>query len=554
MGAAASTLNGEDAGKVTKDLKQRYEQLVEEKMTDAEIQEKLTKEYAKLVEEISKHQKPSQNNHQEEKKLLKLKGSKDQNDESSNIRKRGSKDAADETSLNAIKRKGSRDNGDDNRSVRLKERVTSPSMKSGSHKGAVDDLTSKASARLAAKGSGKHPAIPSTRRRSFDSNQALKKPAPAVPAVEIPILRASSHDNLPGSQSPKKSDRPPLTESSSEAALPTASSDILDSWDSVTQQPYCKICQMAFKSEAFLERHIKFSDLHTQNVKKANGELEPPKLAEENNTVPPNASIANITKQVEGEHYKLLYTGSKFFWRTQDTYDLHFYLHILPNCIEIISYDTVKSKETNRIYLDYDRLVEIIKKNPNITWNPEDEEANRNAVTTFILQRLQLSSSVVDTTSSSITGNILVFTRLTGDDFNPDPKSPYNQRTPVLEKAPIVLIPINVTRRRRTNAEEIEATITGLTNDRAALVAATNRAEKVAHLVYAGATAIATKKWYADLNPIRKRWIWAIRRVIRQKLVAVTTQYLRELELKVAQELRAGKRNSMILPTKSKEI
>jgi hypothetical protein len=243
------------------------------------------------------------------------------------------------------------------------------------------------------------------------------------------------------------------------------------------------------------------------------------------------------------------------------------YLHILPNCIEIISFDTNKSKETNRIYIDYGRLLEIIKKNNSIQLDENDEENKRNTIATYILQRLQWTpaNSVVSNNnfadltitnpSASVsvgTGNILVFTKLTGDDYNPDSNSSYDQRTPILDKAPAVLIPIVVTRRRRTNAEEIEATITGLTNDRAALVAATGRAEKIAHLVYAGANAIATKKWYSDFNPVRKRWIWAIRRVIRQKLVAETKKQLKALQDKKDAENRSGKRTSMI--TKAHEI
>lgn len=543
MGAAASALDSDDAGKVTKDLKERYEKLKEEKLSDEEIQQKLTAEYSKLVEEVSSKQ------HRSDEKRRNSKGNVGDNV----VKRKGSRDNSEEKE---IKRRNSKDN-DDNRSVRTitNRSVTSPTpLKQASSRG---DLTSKASARLAAKGSAKMDKSAPTRRKSFDINQANKKPAPGPPPVDT-NLKTTSTDSV-GSKSPMRSNNnnnnnPPLAGNPSDPALiASAAADVVDSWDSVSQQPYCKICQMAFKSEAFLERHVKFSDLHIQNVKKANGELEAAKLP------PPEETKPILTKQVEGEHYKLLYTGSKFFWRTQDTFDLHFYLHMLPNCLEIISYDTVKSKETNRIYMDYDRLLEIIKKNPNFIWEEGDEEARRTAITTFLLQRLQLSSNVVPEgmSTAGISGNMLVFTKLTGDEFNPDPASPYHERTPVLDKAPLVLIPINIPRRRRTNAEEIDATINSLTNDRAALIAATNRAEKVAQLVYAGATAIASKKWYSDFNPVRKRWIWAIRRVIRQKHVAVMTQLLRELEIKKEQEKvgkRSEKRNSIELGSRSKEI
>jgi hypothetical protein len=152
-------------------------------------------------------------------------------------------------------------------------------------------------------------------------------------------------------------------------------------------------------------------------------------------------------------------------------------------------------------------------------------------------------------------GSYLVYVKLTGDEYNIDPCSPYATRTPLLEKVPAVLIPINVTRRRRTNAEEIEATITNLSNDRAALIAATGKAENIANLVYSSASHIAGKKWWADFNPVRRKWIWAIRRVIRQKLVKETKEHLATLEKKkqlATESQKYAKRNSVM--TKAHEI
>ena len=39
-----------------------------------------------------------------------------------------------------------------------------------------------------------------------------------------------------------------------------------DSWESVTDQPFCSVCQMAFKTQGFLDRHSKYSNLHKMNV------------------------------------------------------------------------------------------------------------------------------------------------------------------------------------------------------------------------------------------------------------------------------------------------
>ena len=105
-----------------------------------------------------------------------------------------------------------------------------------------------------------------------------------------------------------------------------------DTWDSVTQQPFCNICQMAFKSIAFLERHNKFSELHKSNQNKESklsivtsndmvdnnidsvGIARSPLKRSENKNI--------IAEQIEGAHYKLLYNGSKLFWRSQRTVNI----------------------------------------------------------------------------------------------------------------------------------------------------------------------------------------------------------------------------------------
>ena len=60
-----------------------------------------------------------------------------------------------------------------------------------------------------------------------------------------------------------------------------------------------------------------------------------------------------LAKQIEGEHYKLLYAGSKMFWRTKDNIDLHIYLHVVPDCIEVIPFDIDRHKELDRLYLGF---------------------------------------------------------------------------------------------------------------------------------------------------------------------------------------------------------
>jgi hypothetical protein len=460
-----------------------------------------------------------------------------------------------------------------------------------------DGLTAKFGGKKDAKGKGNS----TTRRRSFDQNTIVKKVDATSPVVPVALPNEVSHSQLttlsevePDPLLPSKSMNQTSAPTTVEA--PSILNEVADSWDSVSQQPFCKICQMAFKSESFLERHIKFSDLHAQNAKKKEKLDE---AAKSGAPPPPLIPDRIAPRQVEGEHFKMMYTGSKFFWRTQESVDLHFYHHILPHTIEIISYDTTKSREFNRIYLDYSTLLDIVvdttKAHANDTMHREmskrqaaeekkeengsessthaaggtgpslgngklvslrnDEDAQRTAMTTYILQRLQLQSVTTTaagnahsfvpplspgkaaarellnsassptlpslTANAQVNGSVMVFAKLTGDDY---------KRSPVLEKSPIVLVPVVVTRRRRTNAEEIDATISSLTNDRQALAAATGKAEKVANLVYSSASQISSVKWWTKLNPWRRKWVWAIRRVIRQRLVADTKRNLAERE------------------------
>lgn len=161
------------------------------------------------------------------------------------------------------------------------------SVKLGNH------LRSDSSSRLKPEG-GSTKRAP-TRRRSFD--QAVKK---VKEQTDIIATMAAMVE---------------VNQSEKAAAAPSAE-PVADSWDSVTTQPFCTVCQMAFKSQAFLDRHVKYSDLHTKNVKKAQGIVDPipeEKVVEVPATSPvKQAELPDhqfLAKQVEGVHFKLLYSG-----------------------------------------------------------------------------------------------------------------------------------------------------------------------------------------------------------------------------------------------------
>lgn len=500
MGSAASTLTSEQSSKLTHILKEKYEKYQEEKLNDDEIRAKITEEYNHIIADLKKSH-PAGNE----------RSSRPSSGQPHHVKTSRPSSPGGEKSAPRV-------------GLSSKFHGKSNALNSGSAKGG------------AAKGGA--------RRRSFD--QSTAGAAPANPAKKVPPAVVPAEASVTDDGSTKDSTVPPpvateaatatVTEAApvvAEAHTAEKAPEAVDSWDSVRHQPFCTICQMAFKSDAFLDRHVKFSDLHIQNVKRkeaGEGVAGHPAPGD-------GAAVAHELlkpKQVEGEHFKMLYTGSKLFWRTQDNIDFHFFHHILPHCIEIIPYDATKDKELNRIYLDYAALADLVNKHYG-DFKEKDEDGQRLTITTFILQRIQLFHIIPGEITT-------VFAKLAGDE---------NERTPVLERPPVVLVPVVVTRRRRTNAEEIESTISNLNHDRAELVAATHKAERVANLVYVSAQLIAAKKWYAAFNAQRRRWIRAIRRVIRQKHVAHTKEVLAQRELALKSGSTKGQRRENV---KAKEI
>lgn len=346
------------------------------------------------------------------------------------------------------------------------------------------------------------------------------------------ISRRRSFENKNMKPKPASTDK--IANSQSLGVLPkieaTGSSDATDHWDSVIEQPFCDICNMAFKSVTFLERHVKYSDLHKNNLSKP--EKDSPELTK-------------VVEQVEGEHYKLIYCGSKLFWRSQENIDFHFYHHLLPNTIEVIAFDPEKHKELNRLYFDYlevtksidSSVIEEIKEKMKERLEIEEidaaanepregivrvssqtdlvkiENATRVAVTNFLLHRLQKQIGLPE----------VAFAPSSTDD---------SHSNVVLVTHPPSLVPINVQRKRRSNAEEIKTAITGLAASQLELKVATDKAEKIANLMHESATSLLKKKWWSGFSLPRRRWIMGCRRIIRRGLVKVTQAHLDKLGMK----------------------
>lgn len=300
----------------------------------------------------------------------------------------------------------------------------------------------------------------------------------------------------------------------------------MDSWDSVVEQPRCDICNMVFQNEAKLTRHVKYSSVHANSLKK----LEAAK-SEANDKVPE----LNPVKQVEGVDYRLIYSGAKMFWRSQTDLEFHLYMHNLAHTIEVIPYDAQKSKELSRIYLEVYALENFIKEDalntvrskiksstkggkyskPAISKGDQDvmvEEEKRVLLGTHIMSRMQLNDGGV------------TYVPLSGDEAV--------TKQPILQEGPpAILVPVPVVRRRRTTTEDIANKLQDLAMDQQALAAATNKAEKVASLMTASVgsfgAAMKRKQSMALLSKWQAKWRWACHRVVLQNAVEnYTKQWL----------------------------
>jgi len=266
----------------------------------------------------------------------------------------------------------------------------------------------------------------------------------------------------------------------------------VDVWDSVTEQPYCKACSMAFKSIAFLDRHVKYSVLHAQSVGAA--------------------SIPSERPYEEGTDYKLMYSGCKFFWRTREEIEVSMYLHVDSRTIEVIAFDLLNAslRELPRIYLNHQiiaslaeasflskvaimkerRAIEnaahlndasgqsILESKGGDAWDNDDrvdthvfdaikEEA------TFIVQRLQFQAAadILNGLSSTVVSKAVV--------FSSHPSDGDQMLAVVLPLPPTQLRPVQVVRRRRTNGqEEVLAQVDLVNKDLQVIAHNTSMAEK----------------------------------------------------------------------------
>lgn len=355
------------------------------------------------------------------------------------------------------------------------------------------------------------------RRRSFDSKHN------AIRNIHNSTL-SGTKQHIPSSSIKERHD---IDINGNNIAIAKQQHDGEDHWDSVAAQPYCVICTMAFKTDLYLDRHVKYSDVHQRNkskkdkidaVKKKQQKLQ---FIDDVNKasviVVDNDDDDNhvIEMSVEGIDYKLIYSGSKLFWRTREEVDMSFYIHLKLSIVEIISYDLQRNKDFKRIYMNHSVLCDLLSSSIMSKMDDNDEDK---ALSRYLISRMQLITVNEDKSIQ----------------FVPSQTDPFSDSL-IVDNLPVHFKGVSVTRRRRTNGEEIEAMINSLEEDRIALCKATLKAQNISSVVTASVFFMATKKWWADFNLIRKKWIWAIRKVIRRRLVAEVTKHLLELHRKKIQ-------------------
>lgn len=297
-----------------------------------------------------------------------------------------------------------------------------------------------------------------TRNKSYLDNSLVREKS----VVRITVPKSNENEEKNDNQvveQPAQESNPPNVETLA----------AMDNWDSVSKQPFCSVCKMAFKSAAFLDRHIKFSEVHQKTLEELglvesgtnkggnnSGELSNlPSGATDasgESTKSVRTSFRGLPKPVDGVDYRLIYNGVKFFWRTQENIDFDIYFHIKHEIIEVVPFDPPKSKEFKRLYFNYNSILKLIEDEVQqkvdlqikelsadrfATIPPRQQlylEAQQHALVTYLLSRLQKNDNDI-TFVSSTNGT---------------------ESSPVIVKLAYNFMPVIVVRRRLTAVEEIK--------------------------------------------------------------------------------------------------
>lgn len=237
-----------------------------------------------------------------------------------------------------------------------------------------------------------------------------------------------------------------------------------------------------------------------------------------------------IPDQVEGIHYKLLFSGSKMFWRTQKTVTLDFYHHILSRVVEIIVFDPAINRECNRLYLNYPMIYSSNTVQSGLDEAVEEEVLKRDSYNQrfdrVIIREEIIGPRIINFILSRLSQDkraTIGFASLIND-----------THTPLLQDgAPSTLVPLKLTRRRHTTGQDFERSTVALKRDTALLRQARQYAEVASGLVKKGVTVMKQQVQEHRLRHTRdssakQRWVWAIRKVIGMRRKERMIQLLKQ--------------------------
>ena len=137
---------------------------------------------------------------------------------------------------------------------------------------------------------------------------------------------------------------------------------------------------------------------------------------------------------------------------------MSFYVHLKSSIVEVISHDLQRGKDFKRIYLNHTVLLDLLKSSVESKVGDDEDKA----LSRYLISRVQLT----------VMGNEKSV------DFVPSQTDPVNNSL-IISKLPDHFVGVSVARRRRTNGEEIEAMISALEEDRAALSVALDKADNI---------------------------------------------------------------------------
>ena len=266
---------------------------------------------------------------------------------------------------------------------------------------------------------------------------------------------------------------------------------------------------------------------------------------------------AETKKMVEGIDYKLIYSGSKYFWRTKIDVEFHLYHHTLAHTLEIIPFDIAKSKELPRLYLDSYAMEIFVKDDTMKKVQEKITASTQGGKYSVNMSAADKASLLEDTKRVLLASHVMARLQETGTPPNTliayMPASGDAEAKVVVEPN-AALVPVPVMRRRRTTNEEIAGKLNDLALDQAKLAAATNRAQKMADLMQGSVSGFVDsvkkkKAWLATRTKWAQKWAWAIDRILIQNAVGRYTSQLLAYE----EKLKASP-NKLARKTMAKEI